>query len=121
MTVIGRRLCEVVALLSHSRESLSREEGGMEMGLKPSVPNLGSAGRFTVAAFAISALLWAASASADSIEGQVLGGRRTDRKIDSDAVVRECGRAQAIGSNSNRRRRPIYFERRTDRLTASSI
>src|ERR1700689_1582826 len=73
MTVIGRRLCEVVALLSHSRESLSREEGGMEMDLKPSVPNLGSAGRFTVAAFAISALLWAATASADSIEGQVLG------------------------------------------------
>src|SRR5208282_3842518 len=47
--------------------------GGMEMDLKPSVPNLGSAGRFTVAAFAISALLWAATASADSIEGQVLG------------------------------------------------
>ncbi len=43
------------------------------MDLKPSVPNLGSAGRFTVAAFAISALLWAATASADSIEGQVLG------------------------------------------------
>src|SRR5208282_6806163 len=63
----------VVALLSHSRESLSREEGGMEMDLKPSVPNLGSAGRFTVAAFAITALLWAATASADSIEGQVLG------------------------------------------------
>ena len=43
------------------------------MDLKPSVPNPGSAIRFTVAVFAVSALLWAATASADSIEGQVLG------------------------------------------------
>ena len=66
-------LFEWVALLTHSRETLAREEGGMDMNLKPSVPNLGSASRFTVAAFAVSALLWAATASADSIEGQVLG------------------------------------------------
>src|ERR1700687_3441895 len=43
------------------------------MDLKPSVPNPGSAIRFAVASFAVSALLWAATASADSIEGRVLG------------------------------------------------
>ena len=41
---------------------------------KPSVPNLGSASRFSLAALAVAALLWALPASADSMEGQVLGG-----------------------------------------------
>src|SRR5271156_5823095 len=41
---------------------------------KPSVPNLGSASRFSLAALAVAALLWAVPASADSKECQVLGG-----------------------------------------------